>query len=305
LIRYITRNEVDSERWNTLIYSVPNGLPYAFTFYLDLVTDKNWHALVLDDYSAVMPLPWRRKAGVNYIYPPYFVQQLGVFSKNDLDEKELSQFVDSIPEKFRFVELNLNINNNFANNNFKSKRKITHHLPLDKAYNFLYKKYNENTRRNLKKAQAANLKIDERISASELIQLFKKEKSKEVKELNRQDYKRLKQLIEYLLQNDHGEIYGVKNRNGEYCAGGFFVKDSRTIINLFPISNEEGRKSASMFLLIDSVIKRYSGSSRVLDFEGSEIAGIARFYKGFGGEEKFFPQLHINRLPKVLKWMKK
>jgi hypothetical protein len=37
-----------------------------------------------------------------------------------------------------------------------------------------------------------------------------------------------------------------------------------------------------MFLLIDKLIQKESGKLLSLDFEGSRIEGIARFYSGFG-----------------------
>ncbi len=39
-----------------------------------------WDALVLDDYQAVMPLTWRSKFGIRYLYQPAFTQQTGIFS---------------------------------------------------------------------------------------------------------------------------------------------------------------------------------------------------------------------------------
>ena len=51
-----------------------------------------------------------------------------------------------------------------------------------------------------------------------------------------------------------------------------------------------------MFLLIDEVIKEYSPGNLVLDFEGSNDASLARFYKGFGAKESSYLSLKINRL---------
>jgi hypothetical protein len=42
-----------------------------------------------------------------------------------------------------------------------------------------------------------------------------------------------------------------------------------------------------------------------LDFEGSNIPGIARFYKGFGALPQTYYSLHQNRLPKLLQIFKK
>jgi hypothetical protein len=41
-----------------------------------------------------------------------------------------------------------------------------------------------------------------------------------------------------------------------------------------------------MFLLIDELIRQNAEKKIILDFEGSQIEGIARFYKGFGAENQ-------------------
>ncbi|MGZ3950491.1 MAG: hypothetical protein ACXVBZ_03805, partial [Flavisolibacter sp.] len=77
-IYYKRRHEVEIDKWDRCISGSSNGLIYAYSYYLDATAD-NWDALVLNDYQAVMPLPWRKKFGVFYLYQPSFAAQLGVF----------------------------------------------------------------------------------------------------------------------------------------------------------------------------------------------------------------------------------
>lgn len=42
---------------------------------------KNWDALVLNDYEAVMPLTWNKKYGICYLYQPPFTACLGITGK--------------------------------------------------------------------------------------------------------------------------------------------------------------------------------------------------------------------------------
>src|SRR5687768_15177930 len=107
--RYLRRNEIDDELWNRCIDNASNGLVYAYTFYLDHMS-KQWDALVLGNYEAVMPLTWNRKYGINYLYQPAFVAASGVFGKI-FNETDTAKFIAAIPRKFRLIEISLNKDN--------------------------------------------------------------------------------------------------------------------------------------------------------------------------------------------------
>ena len=58
-----------------------------------------------------------------------------------------------------------------------------------------------------------------------------------------------------------------------------------------------------MFFLVESVLKQYDNKEYILDFEGSEIEGVARFYKGFGAQDQpyYYYKKYNNRLLKIVK----
>src|SRR5690349_23398356 len=110
-IQYLKREEIDSNRWDKCIEKADNGLIYAYSFYLDHMAD-NWDALVLGDYEAVMPLTWRRKFGIYYLYQPFVTASLGVFTTLPIDETLMATFIDQIPRKFKLIDIDLNTGNN-------------------------------------------------------------------------------------------------------------------------------------------------------------------------------------------------
>ena len=81
-IQYLKRSGIDTAKWNACIDAASNGLIYGYSFYLDTMS-KHWDALVMGDYTAVMPLTWKSKYGIHYLYQPFFAASLGVFG-NDL-----------------------------------------------------------------------------------------------------------------------------------------------------------------------------------------------------------------------------
>jgi len=84
-IYYLRNSEIDKDSWNNCIEQAANGLIYGYSSYLDHMAD-NWDALVLNNYEAVMPLPWRRKAGISYVFQPFLSAQLGIFGKGNTSE---------------------------------------------------------------------------------------------------------------------------------------------------------------------------------------------------------------------------
>jgi rRNA processing protein Gar1 len=57
--------------------------------------------------------------------------------------------------------------------------------------------------------------------------------------------------------------------------------------------------------LYDKLIEEFSQSSLVLDFEGSDIPGIADFYKSMGPVNQPYFFVKYNELPKLIKKFKK
>src|SRR3954466_15915014 len=111
-ISYVLRKNIDQEKWNNCIKQAGNGLIYAYSDYLDQMAG-DWDGLVYGEYEAVMPLPWRKKYGIYYLYQPFLPAQLGLFG-NTIGPHLLSGFLKAIPEKFRLWEFSLNHRNVFT-----------------------------------------------------------------------------------------------------------------------------------------------------------------------------------------------
>ena len=81
-IRYVKYADIDKSLWDKAIEKASNGLPYAYSWYLDVMAGR-WDALIAGDYLYIMPLPYNKKLlGVRQVYQPHFTQQLGVFGAN-------------------------------------------------------------------------------------------------------------------------------------------------------------------------------------------------------------------------------
>ena len=84
----------------------------------------------------------------------------------------------------------------------------------------------------------------------------------------------------------------------------FFSLAQNRIYYMLAWNNEEGRQKGASHQLIDAIIKENAGKDIWLDFEGSDIPGIAFFFEGFGAQPEYYYYLRENRLPRWCRWMK-
>lgn len=280
-ITYLKHKDIDLKLWDACIGNSVNHLIYAESWYLNLVCSAGWDALVLEDYQAVMPLPLKSKLGLSYIQQPIWTQQLGVFSSQALSEKLVFKFIKAVPKKFKIISSNLNYNNNCSQLPLISKTNLV--LALYLSYDEIRTTYSSNTKRNINKAAKTNIVLDFNYEKTENFIAFVK--STLDSPLPENDITTLNQLIKQSLTNDNGFIITASQQN-KITAACFILKSDNRLIYRVARSNKEGKESKAMFLIVDEIIKKYSNTNYVLDFEGSEIKGIARFYESFGAKKQ-------------------
>lgn len=295
MIRYLQHSEIDKEKWDNCIRESFNSIAYATSWYLDKV-HEGWEALVEGDYERVMPLTGGKKFGIYYLFQPYFVQQLGIFSKSILTPDITKKFIENIPKKFQFVDIKLNSFNKLNDTALDTQPNKNFVLDLIHDYSKLYSRYSSNTKRNLKKSANFKLSVVKNIKPEAIITLFRSNRGKKLEKWKESHYLNLQNLLYTSIHNGKGIAYGVFTEHNQLCAGAFFLSSSNRLIFLFSGADEVSRENGAMFLLIDDVIKEYSPGNLVLDFEGSNDASLARFYKGFGAKESSYLSLRINRL---------
>ncbi len=301
MIRYIPHDEIDFEKWDHCINTAINGIFYAWSWYLDMCTDT-WDALVEDDYCAVMPLPVRRKYGIRYVYQPFFIQQLGVFSTHSLSEEVTLRFLQAIPKTVRYAAFNLNIYNRLPEGHKAiSGRGITHELDLIAPYEQIRKAYSTNLKRNIKKAEKSGVYVTSHARPEDIITAFRQNSSRYQVHYKENDYRILKHIIYSGMHKGFVTIKAAYGRTNNFCAGIVFYKSHKKAVWLFSGTTPEARQNGAMSLLADDFIREYAGTEMVLDFEGSINPNLARFYRAFGSEECVFLQVRMNNMPFIVK----
>lgn len=286
-IKYLKHSQIDKQKWDSVIENSQNALVYALSWYLDIVS-PNWDALVYGDYEMIMPLPIKKKYGFKYLTQPPFCQQLGVFYQEKNNAVSSTDFIKSIPSKYKIVHLNLNFDpelNCTERNNFE--------LDLSIQYDEIKSKYSTNTKRNINKAKKQDLNVVENISPSEVWRI---KKNNPVNDLSAWHYKKLLSVLKTAEKIGIGKSYGVQNLKNELLSVVYLLNYKNRLTFLVSSSNEEGKEKSSMFLLIDQILQKYAGNKEIFDFEGGAINNLARFFSGFGSIPVKYYHYKQNRL---------
>jgi hypothetical protein len=291
-IRKIKRKELDCIAWNNCLEQSENCRIYASTWYLDAVTDGFWDALIYGDYQAIMPLPFTSKAGIKFYLQPTFCQQLGPFWKKSFPTNLLSDFLKTIPHSL--YQINLSSEFGFFLTNINANYKKNYVLKLNSSYGDMLKIMSSNHKRNIHKSEKHNIKIQD-FTIDKYVEFKKKSGTK----LKDKEWRRLTNLLYAAAENDCLNIRAAFEDDivvSVVC----WIKDFKRIIYLQAASNEAGKKSAAAFALVNEILKDKQNSQNLIDFEGSEIVNVGRFYKGFGAKNESYPTV-IGKQMKIIK----
>jgi len=300
-IEFIERKDIEIGRWDELISQSEAETLYPYSWYLDTVAAR-WSALIVDDYTFVMPMVWKQKYGLKYIYQPFYTQQLGVFSKEYVDPTLIRELLTLLYRKFRFGNLNFNTKNLVSEEEYISVYdKSNYVLDLNPDYQEIYGSFSTNAKRNIKRAYEHDEPVVMDASCEEVL-AFKREN--DLIKRTESEYQWLLVLMETILENKAGRIYAIRD-SGRIIACAFFAFSRTRGIYLVSASNEEGKEKRSMFKIVDAFIREHAGSNLVLDFEGSNIPSVARFFAGFGARPEIYQGVNFDRLPVFLNKLRK
>lgn len=301
-IQYVLHSGIDRAKWDRCIRNAANGAIYGYSFYLDQMAPQ-WDALILGDYDTVMPLTWKKKWGIRYLYQPPFTASLGVFG-NHTDQTTVALFLKAIPHGYKLVEIELNAGNTPSAPYEGMTTRTNLILPLNKSYEAIRQAYRENTRRECGKAFTMGCSCRRNVPVKEIIEIAKKQMGL-WNAPHRKGLDSLELLFTTLEKKEMAKSYGLYASNGKLLAGALFFFSHKRAYYILAANTPESRGFKSSHCIIDQFIQDHANSECTLDFEGSDVPGIAFFYRSFGAEPEHYPGIRINRLPIPLRWLKK
>lgn len=273
--RLIPRKKIDTSQWNKVIEASQDKRIYALSWYLDAVS-PGWKAIVAGDYEFIMPVPLSYKWNfIPWICQPPLCQQLGAFG--DVKPAYLLHAIKKLKfyPKIRLAfpahqcqGLNLgSLNYSLHQNSL---------LSLQSPYQGLKKDYATLRKRELKKAQNLPIEIHSiGLEPTWKALILQTQASKQY--LTNKALLRLNHLLDTLHHHERLRLYVATYENKPV---GYVVLaiDFERVIYLVAYSSQPYVAT----LLIDRIIQDFAEKVQWLDFEGSSLPNVQRFYQSWG-----------------------
>lgn len=298
MIKHLKNNEIDREKWDECISESPERNYFGYSFFLDIMCENSWEALVLNDYEAVLPLPTKRKLFLNIVPFVFFAPQLGLYSKSGFSSQIMNDFLEKLPQKFHIFFMNLNTL--WEENKYDKKRNRSYFLSLNRDYDSLYSSFSKNTKRNISKSKSYELKISHGGKIENLIEIFRTSFYGKQANYSQMDYENLWKLSKKSLKNGSSDLIFAKNEKDEILAGIFVVFDKKNFYLLFSGMNDEGREKGAMFALLNYFFEKNSNRDIQFLFCGSNNDNLARFYSSFGADAKYYSEIRFAKKGSIL-----
>lgn len=302
MIRHLKHDQIDKAEWDKLLLRCADRLWYVQSWVLDLCCPQ-WEALIGDDGS-LMPLIWRRKFGVDYLYQPYAVQQQGVFSPRR-DERTDNAFLEAVPSRFRYWDVHLNAAMRIhADPDDRLSTGTNQDVDLGPDATTLRAAYSQGHRRNLRKGGDDPPVVVRDVTSAEFVALFHRTTGKRFGNVPEGGMQLLERMLAGALERSQCTLLGVREDGVLIAAVCFMEWEGRSIL-LKSANDKAGSERQAMFHLVDRYISEHAGSGLLLDLAGSNTASVARFNAGFGARSTVYLHLVRNRLPAPLRWFKR
>jgi hypothetical protein len=259
--------------------------------FLDITSGKQWELLVYNDYEAIMPIPFVKKFAYKLVVNPKLCQQLGVFSKEDrLEINDL--FFSFFEKKYNIWYYAFNAENKFSKH-------------LNQRQNFLiYPNNYENIRQKYSPKRKRKLRLDEEVLQNSEVKNVAVTEALEFISQNMIGAKNERDKVKFL------QIFADFDKAQHLKLTAFFYHntminliavytDNKTIALLGTYNDKKHIKLSGSSVIIDHIISE-NIQDKIFDFEGSDVAAIEEFFRGFRPELQMYPAI-VNSKKQVLK----
>jgi hypothetical protein len=301
MIVYHKNNEIDREQWDNCIKNSSGAKPYAFSWYLDIMS-PGWQALVDDDYDSVFPVPCFSMLGIQYVITPSYMQQLGAFSPDKPASEAILEFLEYMPDVYRYIDLC--IGQKIHVEKYRVTEKSNFELDLSRSYEKIWESFSHHCRKSIDISSKKKHEIVNDITPDEIIGFAIRDNLRNISRVKMRDLQRLKVLMNFCVKNKKGRIWGIRASRKKLIFGVFIIETNgnKTLGYIFNTPESVNRKLG--YFVINELIKEFSSKRSVVDFAGLSFPSTEPLAESFGCVHVPYYRIYRNRLFWPVRMMK-
>jgi len=306
----ISGSEINASDWDAFVAQSPQGNIYHVHAYLTNLPG-HWEAVVLrdgDGIVAALPYIPNTKWGITYARQPHFTQYFGillarrseqVYKDLEFQKKAITLIHDGLPPKLRFVDLyfapEFRYDLPLIWSGWKMQLRFTYWVDISGGYPAFLQACASHVRREVKKADQAGLRVEQENNPEQVVAILKAAKPEAVRQIAASSFAALCQNARHFYAQ--GNSCCLIGYDGDQpVAGIIYFFFGEKMIYYQGSTLPAYKNTGIMTKIIAESVRLYSHQYRILDFDGSMIEPIERFFRGFGAYPVRYGHFTLNRL---------
>ncbi len=259
-VKYVNNKDIDYNLWDKCISHSQNGSAFAYSWYLDSVC-KNWDAIIVGKYVAVIPLPVKNITKIYGLFQPFFFSKLNLFISNSISSKTLIEIQKKIYSNFKFINIETENLNLFEK--VKHSKKESFKLDLISPYTIIKKSFSKKFNKDIEIAKKNKISYNNGILPNGLVLLSSIEDN-----FNKKTNDKLRLLSAVSLRKNKGKIIGAFNDKNILIAAILLISSHNTVNIVYSVHSKEAKNKKALCGLINNYIENNSETAVTLDFFG-------------------------------------
>ena len=138
-----------------------------------------------------------------------------------------------------------------------------------------------------------------------IIELYKNLYSQRLPYISQKSYIQFQLICRRLVHDGKVIVRHARNSENKLLASVILLREGNRLYNMISCITNDGKRVEANYFLYDRILNEFSNSNLVFDFEGSDVEGIASFYKKFNPQNQPYPFIKYNQLPALVKLFKR
>lgn len=298
--RIVEAAAIDPLLWDRCVASDPAAKVYNYYDYLNTFA-RSWKGAIYGDYVACFPLTGFRKGHLPWLMKPAATQQLQLAVLDGISPgpEVTGGLKELILQHYKVIQVAVSPPVDLGP---VTKIRTNYCLDLSPDYSILRSGFTKSGLRNIKKAEAAGLSLEETRDVNTVIELYQAAYGA-LAQLKTYVYEAFRKLAGQQYRHFKAHTYVVKDNSGTVVFAALLLEDHKALYYVLGAPTGKGRSLRATYYFIGELIRQNAGRAIKLDFEGSDIKNVADFYLSFGPQEEQYHFYQLNQYAPPLKWV--